>query len=141
MQAVLELGVGGTGGYGPGNSLPNVTSMLHLEQMHLDANSLAQFGVHSSGIIRSRFSFLAATRALHSGIKLQGECPRPPTAAKSWQNTRGAHPATPCILTTLIFDLVLNLMQTVSSTRSKTARSPTTTWPGCTCTRTRMPSR
>ena len=71
MQAVLELGVGGTGGYGPGNSLPNVTSMLHVEQLHLHANNLADFGVHSSGIIRSRFSFLAATHALKSGIKLQ----------------------------------------------------------------------
>ena len=70
---MLELGVGGlplqlVGSSGAG--LPNVTSMLHITQMHLHANHLAQFGVHSAGIIRSRFSYLGATHALDAGIKL-----------------------------------------------------------------------
>ena len=73
MQAVLELGVGGLpepSPYYTGGSLPNVTSKLHIRQLHLHANKLAQFGVHSAGIIQSRFSYLAATHALNTGIKL-----------------------------------------------------------------------
>jgi len=69
MQAVLELGVGGLPlelGGSSGAGLPNVTSMLQITQMHLHANRLAQFGVHSAGIIRSRFSYLGATHALNT---------------------------------------------------------------------------
>ena len=60
MEAVLMIG-----------KTVNVSSSIHVDKLHLDANRLADHGLLSQGVIRSRFSYVAATRALQIGMKLQ----------------------------------------------------------------------
>ena len=60
MKAVLTIG-----------KSTNVSLGIHVEKLHLHANNLADHGLLAQGVIRSRFSYVAASQALQIGMKLQ----------------------------------------------------------------------
>jgi hypothetical protein len=60
MKAVLTIG-----------KSTNVSLGIHVEKLHLHANYLADHGLLAQGVVRSRFTYVAASEALKIGMKLQ----------------------------------------------------------------------